>query len=90
MAYESGCPSWGANFLGDPSEDVGGPGYRDNGGKEGGKEGRAVCNISLGHVPPCCLEEADQESVLLHLVCERIVVVGCEGKLNDVDNDALL
>ena len=33
VAYESGCPSGGANFLGDPSEDVGGPGYRDNGGK---------------------------------------------------------
>ena len=29
----SGCPSGGANLLGDPSEDVGGPGYRDNGGK---------------------------------------------------------
>ena len=33
VAYESGCPSGGANLLGDPSEDVGGPGYRDNGGK---------------------------------------------------------
>ena len=39
VAYESGCPSGGANLLGDPSEDVGGPGYRVSGGEEG-KEGR--------------------------------------------------
>ena len=58
VAYESGCPSGGANLLGDPSKDVGGLGYRDNGGEEG-KEGRAVCDISLGHNPPCCLEEVD-------------------------------
>ena len=44
--------------MGDPSKDVGGPWYRDNGGEEG-KEGRAVCDISLGHNPPCCLEEVD-------------------------------
>ena len=58
VAYESGCPSGGANLLGDPSEDVGGPGYRGCGGEER-KEGRAVCDISLGHGPSCCLEEAD-------------------------------
>ena len=45
------------NLTGD-GEDVGGLGYRGSGGEEG-KEGRAVCDISLGHNPPCCLEEAD-------------------------------
>ena len=48
VAYESGCPSGGADLLGDPSEDVGGPGYTIIVGVVGERGGRRVgrCVIS--------------------------------------------
>ena len=46
VAYESGCPSGGANLLGDPSEDVGGLGYRNNGGEDNGGKRVGRCVIS--------------------------------------------